>query len=78
MTGKIINIDPQILGGTLVFSGTRVPVKNLFDYLEAGKSIDAFVGDFDTVGKDQVIRLLSLTNKLLLTNTQILDENFAG
>jgi uncharacterized protein (DUF433 family) len=77
MTGKIINIDPEVLGGTPVFSGTRVPVKNLFDYLEAGKSIDVFVEDFDTVQKEQVLQLLALTNKLLLTNTQILDENFA-
>ena len=77
MIGKIINIDPEILGGTPVFSGTRVPVKNLFDYLEAGKSIDVFVEDFDTVQKDQVLQLLVLTNKLLLTSTQILDENFA-
>jgi uncharacterized protein (DUF433 family) len=77
MIGKIINIDPEILGGTPVFSGTRVPVKNLFDYLEAGKSIDIFVEDFDTVQRDQVLQLLVLTNKLLLTSTQILDENFA-
>lgn len=77
MIGKIINIDPEILGGTPVFSGTRVPVKNLFDYLEAGKSIDVFVEDFDTVQKDQVLQLLVLTNKLLLTSAQILDENFA-
>ena len=77
MTGKIINIDPEILGGTPVFSGTRVPVKNLFDYLEAGKSINVFVEDFETVQKDQVLQLLELTNKLLLSNTQILDESFA-
>jgi uncharacterized protein (DUF433 family) len=77
MIGKIINIDPEILGGTPVFSGTRVPVKNLFDYLEAGKSIDSFVEDFDTIKKEQILQLLELTNKLLLTSTQILNENFA-
>ncbi|MCX6161987.1 MAG: DUF433 domain-containing protein [Ignavibacteriae bacterium] len=77
MIGKIINIDPEILGGTPVFSGTRVPVKNLFDYLEAGKSIDIFIEDFDTIKKEQIIQLLELTNKLLLTSTQILNENFA-
>jgi len=77
MIGKIINIDPGILGGTPVFSGTRVPVKNLFDYLEAGKSIDSFVEDFDTISKEQILQLLELTNKLLLTSTQILNENFA-
>ena len=47
MEGRIINIDPEILGGTPVFYGTRVPIKNLFDYLEAGKSIDYFLDDFD-------------------------------
>jgi uncharacterized protein (DUF433 family) len=77
MIGKIINIDPEILGGTPVFSGTRVPVKNLFDYLEAGKSIDCFIEDFDTIKKEQILQLLELTNKLLLTSTQILNENFA-
>jgi uncharacterized protein (DUF433 family) len=77
MLGKIINIDPEILGGTPVFSGTRVPVKNLFDYLEAGKSIDLFIEDFDTIKKEQILQLLELTNKLLLTSTQILNENFA-
>jgi uncharacterized protein (DUF433 family) len=42
MEGRIINIDPEILGGTPVFYGTRVPIKNLFDYLESGESIDFF------------------------------------
>ena len=77
MIGKIINIDPEILGGTPVFSGTRVPVKNLFDYLEAGKSIDIFIEDFDTIKKEQILQLLELTNKLLLTSTQIFNEKFA-
>jgi uncharacterized protein (DUF433 family) len=77
MLGKIINIDPEILGGTPVFSGTRVPVKNLFDYLEAGKSIDMFIEDFETINRKQVLMLLELTNKLLLNSTQILNENFA-
>ncbi len=77
MFGKIINIDPEILGGTPVFSGTRVPVKNLFDYLEAGKSIDTFVDDFDTISKEQIIQFLELTNKLIISSTQIFNENFA-
>ncbi len=77
MIGNIINIDPEILGGTPVFSGTRVPVKNLFDYLKAGKSIDIFVEDFDTIKKEQILQLLELTNKLLLTSTQIFNEKFA-
>ena len=77
MKGKIINIDKDILGGTPVFSGTRVPVKNLFDYLEAGKSIDEFVEDFDTIKKKQILELLEISNKLLINSTKILNENFA-
>ena len=50
--------DPEILGGTPVFSGTRVPVKTLTDYLEAGASIDAFLDDFPTVRREQVIAFL--------------------
>ena len=61
MIGKIINIDSEILGGTPVFSGTRVPIKNLFDYLEAGKTIDSFIEDFDTIKKEQILQLLELT-----------------
>jgi uncharacterized protein (DUF433 family) len=77
MLGKIINIDADILGGTPVFSGTRVPIRNLFDYLEAGKSIDTFIEDFDTISKEQVLQFLELTNKLLISSTQIMNENFA-
>ena len=71
MKGKIVNIDPEILGGTPVFNGTRVPVKNLFDYLEAGKSIDEFVEDFDTIKKKQIIELLEMSNKLVCNSTTI-------
>jgi len=53
MENKIINIDPEILGGTPVFSGTRVPIKNLFDYLETGDSIETFLEDFDGVKKSK-------------------------
>ena len=63
MLGRIINIDPEILGGTPVFSGTRVPIKNLFDYIEAGRSIDYFLDDFEAVKRDQVLRLLELSQK---------------
>ncbi len=68
MQNHIINIDNEILGGTPVFYGTRVPIKNLFDYLESGDSIDNFVDDFDGVSKQQVIQLLEMS-KLLIENT---------
>ena len=77
MKGKIINIDPEILGGTPVFSGTRVPVKNLFDYLETGESIEDFLNDFDGVTKEQVVKILEISERLINTSTSILDENIA-
>ena len=49
MNGQVINIDQDILGGTPVFYGTRVPIKNLFDYLETGDSINDFLDDFESV-----------------------------
>lgn len=77
MKGRIINIDPEILGGTPVFFGTRVPIKNLFDYLETGESIEAFLNDFDSVKKEQVIKVLEMSQKLIETSTGIINENFA-
>ena len=50
--------DPDILGGTLCFAGTRVPVRNLFDYLEGGSDIDSFLATFDWVARDQVVAVL--------------------
>ena len=54
----LIVSNPEILSGTPVFAGTRVPVKNLTDYLEHGKSIDAFLDDFPSVSREQVIQFL--------------------
>lgn len=77
MEKRIINIDPEIMGGTPVFYGTRVPIKNLFDYLETGDSIEAFLDDFDSVKKEQVIKVLEMSQKIIETSTGILNENFA-
>jgi uncharacterized protein (DUF433 family) len=54
----VIQCDPEILGGTPVFAGTRVPVLGLFDHLEAGDSIDDFLEGFPSVKRDQVIAVL--------------------
>ncbi|GFE68644.1 DUF433 domain-containing protein [Chroococcus sp. FPU101] len=54
----IINTSSEIMGGTPVFTNTRVPVQTLFDYLKAGKSIDDFLDGFPTVTREQVIALL--------------------
>ena len=56
----VIDIDSEILGGTPVFFGTRVPIKNLFDYLETGDTIEIFLEDFESVSRNQVIRVLDL------------------
>jgi len=55
---KVVTQDPNILGGESVFAGTRVPVKSLFDHLEAGDSIDDFLDGFPSVKREQVIALL--------------------
>jgi len=54
----VISRSPDVMGGTPVFAGTRVPVQTLLDYLEAGDSIDDFLGGFPSVSRDQVINLL--------------------
>jgi uncharacterized protein (DUF433 family) len=58
MKTRLITSDPEILGGTPVFAGTRVPVKNLTDCLKAGGSIDDFLEDFPSVSRAQVIAFL--------------------
>lgn len=57
---SVIQSDPGILGGTPVFAGTRVPVKNLIDYLEAGDSLDTFLEAFPSVSREQAIAVLEL------------------
>ena len=57
--------DPEVLGGTPVFRGTRVPVKNLLDYLAAGDTLDQFLDDFPTVERQQAVAALELAKDLL-------------
>ena len=65
MDRPVVHRDPDILGGTPVFVGTRVPVKNLFDYLEAGDSLDAFLTSFPSVTREQAIAALELSREAL-------------
>ncbi|MDH5718270.1 MAG: DUF433 domain-containing protein [Spirochaetia bacterium] len=67
MDKDLITTDKDILGGTPVFKGTRVPVQALFDYLEAGDSINTFLADFPTVSKEQALNLLKSAEKSLLS-----------
>ncbi len=57
--------DPEIMGGWPAFPGTRVPAKNLFDYLSGGDSLEVFLDDFPTVTRDQAIAMLDLALKLV-------------
>jgi uncharacterized protein (DUF433 family) len=61
-----IHSNPEILGGTPVFVGTRVPVQTLLDYLEAGDPLDDFLEDFPSVTRDQVVAVLELAKEMLL------------
>lgn len=61
----LITKYPETLGGTPVFTGTRVPIESLFDHLEAGVSLDEFLGDFPTVTRDQAIAVLEIDSKIL-------------
>ncbi len=61
-----IHSDPDILGGTPVFVGTRVPVQTLLDYLEAGDPLDEFLEDFPSVSREQAVAVLELAKEMLL------------
>jgi len=57
-TNRIVSASPDVMGGTPVFAGTRVPVQTLIDYLEGGDSIDEFLAGFPSVGREQIVRFL--------------------
>ena len=57
---NLITCDPEIMSGTPVFKNTRVPIKNLIDYLEVGESIDEFLDDFPSVSREQALQALEL------------------
>jgi uncharacterized protein (DUF433 family) len=60
----VIHSDPEILGGTPVLVGTRVPVKTLYDYLEAGDTLGEFVNDFPSVTREQAVAALELAREM--------------
>jgi len=62
---QIVHSDPEILGGTPVFIGTRVPLRNLFDYLERGHSLDEFLDAFPSVSREQAVASLEAAHKVL-------------
>ena len=71
MTSNLITVDPDIQSGAPVFAGTRVPVHNLFDYLEEGDSLDVFLRQFPSVTRDQAIAVLEKARLSLVADAPI-------
>lgn len=74
---NIISISDDTLGGTPVFTGTRVPIESLFQHLESGISLDEFLDDFPSVSKDKAVALIHFANGFILSvlPTLFKDEN---
>jgi uncharacterized protein (DUF433 family) len=66
----VVHSDPDILGGTPVFVGTRVPVQSLFDYLEGGETLDEFLHQFPSVTREQAVAALELARDALVTGAR--------
>jgi uncharacterized protein (DUF433 family) len=66
----VVHSDPEILGGTPVFVGTRVPVQSLFDYIEGGDTLNEFLRQFPSVRRDQAVAALELARDSLLTSAR--------
>jgi uncharacterized protein (DUF433 family) len=64
----VVHSDPEILGGTPVFIGTRVPVQSLFDYLEGGETLDEFLRQFPSVERQQALAALEMARDSVLTS----------
>ena len=73
MDTPLITKSPDILNGTPVFCGTRVPVQNLIDYLTTGETIEMFLEDFPTVSREQVLRFLEIADEYMGAHAH---ENF--
>jgi uncharacterized protein (DUF433 family) len=67
----VVHSDPEILGGTPVFVGTRVPLRNLIDYLERGYSLDEFLDAFPSVAREQVIAVLEAAHEALTARAHL-------
>jgi uncharacterized protein (DUF433 family) len=65
MDSSLVKRDPEIMSGALCFTGTRVPVKNLFDYLEGSSSLEEFLEDFPSVSRDRAVKVLEAARERL-------------
>jgi uncharacterized protein (DUF433 family) len=70
MATQVIHSDPEILGGTPVFVGTRVPAQSLFDYLEGGETLDEFLHQFPSVRREQAVAALELARESVLAGAR--------
>ena len=70
-----INIDPETIGGTPVFTGTRVAIQSLFDYIETGETLDEFLENFPSVKRELAKPVLEMVSKTVMSE-KILHENF--
>ena len=70
-----INIDPETMGGTPVFTGTRVPIQSMFDYIETGETLGEFLENFPSVKKEDALQVLQMA-RYSLTTEKVLHENF--
>jgi uncharacterized protein (DUF433 family) len=68
MKTNVINIDPEILGGTPVFMGTRVPIKILFDYIEGGETLEEFLDGFPSVTREQALEVLNIAESFVTSS----------
>lgn len=75
MTHEAIEVNSEILGGTPVFAGTRVPIQSLLEHLEMGEHLDGFLYDFPTVNRAQAVSVLQLAKEKLLDSAD--DEGSA-
>jgi uncharacterized protein (DUF433 family) len=67
---EVFHSDPEIMSGTPVFVGTRVPVQSLFDYLEGGETLDEFLHQFPSVKRSQAVAALDLAGRALLSSAR--------
>jgi uncharacterized protein (DUF433 family) len=68
---SVVHCDKEILGGTPVFVGTRVPLRNLIDYLEKGYSLDEFLDDFPSVSREQAVAVLEAAHDALTAHAHV-------
>jgi len=64
----VVSVSPEVMSGTPVFKGTRVPIRNLIDYLEAGDSLDEFLDDFPSVTREQAVAALEIAGAWLTSS----------